>query len=539
MRKIFIIILAFFISNCFSQELEPTSKLALLNVLLVNAEDQPIADAFELTSVKTKKKYIVKSNNQGTSETLLPINDSYIIDLEFEKNYDKIDIPNEEFFTLNYKIFYDKNRGAAAKITLIRIALKNDLGSPLSEEITLVSETQKTEYKTTTNIKGYAEVKVPNNDKYILNFKSAPNYDLISVPNIDNYILDFYVTYNGSHEGAIYPSRNKALFNLNFVDLDSKPVAGEEFILEGQNSKLVYKASTDKNGMAHILVPIGESYNISSTYVKNFATKKIESTPNLYVVGIKLMYISSIEFIKNKEEQERRLKEREKEWEKYKESAGTYSYYSEDTVFTAVINRNKQWKKKLIVIDVTGSMQPYTEQVKTWYQLNFAKEEPIQFTLFNDGNNKPDNAKKIGSTGGLYYCRGCDIKSFSDTLIMARYRGNGGDGPENDLEALIAATEKCKNYKDIILVADNYSPVKDIELLKQLNKPVRIILCGAQSGYVNLDYLEIAYYTKGSIHTIEEDIVNIGETIEGSKIKIGKTSYILTNGKFLKYKDER
>ncbi len=117
--------------------------------------------------------------------------------------------------------------------------------------------------------------------------------------------------------------------------------------------------------------------------------------------------------------------------------------------------------------------------------------------------------------------------------------GKFTDGPENDLEATIAAIHNCENYTDIILVVDNYSPVKDIDLLKYVNNPIKIILCGANDGYINTDYLDIAYHTNGSIHTIEEDIVNIGNTLDGARIKIGKTFYVLTKGKFVYYQDHR
>jgi hypothetical protein len=83
------------------------------------------------------------------------------------------------------------------------------------------------------------------------------------------------------------------------------------------------------------------------------------------------------------------------------------------------------------------------------------------------------------------------------------------------------------------MIADNYAPVKDIELLKNFNKPVHIILCGANES-VLIDYLLIAWKTKGSIHTIEEDIVNIANMMEGQSIKINGITYKIMGGEFVR-----
>ncbi len=565
-----ITIFLFFYSLSFAQTLTPTENKALLFMLVVDNSENPIQEKIVVKSIKTNKLYTVFSNNKGLAEVLLPKSDTYIINLENEPNYDKIVIPNKEFYSLNYKIFYEKNRNADNKTALIRFVLKNSDKVAISEKVTLISSRTKEKYSFTTNAKGYGEIKVPNKMSYTVNYKNAPNYHLIIIPDVDNYELDFDATYNGSYPGSVYPSRNKALFTFTFINLDGFPVANEKFYLKSEKNSKEYSITTDVKGKAFIHVPIGDTYQVSSEYNKNLGTRKVGAKLDLYQVDVTLKFISSIEFRKREKEREFKLKERDAEWLKYKKEyeayIKVYEKYKEDckeivkkeggteaspytssgfmnfetlrdTVFTAVFNRNKHWKNKLIIIDVTGSMQPYTDQVRWWYKLNYAENDLVQFVLFNDGDNRPDNTKNIGSTGGIHYCKSCDIQTFSNSLAHSRRMGNGGDGPENDIEATIEATKNCENYTDIILVADNYSSVKDIELLYKIKKPIKIILCGANSGYINTDYLEIAYQTKGSIHTIEEDIVNIGNTIDGAKIKIGSNHYILSQGKFLHYKD--
>jgi hypothetical protein len=537
-------------SLSFSQTKQATKNEALFYMLVVNKDDKPIEEKITIHSVKTNKEFSVNSSSNGIAEILVPKNDTYIISIEFEPNYDKVQIPNEEYYTLNYKIFYDKDRLKKASNSTIHFVLTKPNGTPLSEDVILTSEKTKLQYPLKTDEYGKADVIIPNHDIYFISMKSAPDYAKLEVPNILNYEMNYSLTYEGSYVGAIYPSLTKALFTFKFLDLDSIPVPNENFYLISKKNGIVYKTTTDKKGDSYLLVPLGDSYSVSSEYFKNFGIRTIESKQPLYQVDVTLLFISSTDYLSRKAEQERLLKEREIEWEKKKKeyeefvkrspTTSTFTYAPiTDTVFSTVLNRNKQWKNKLIILDVTGSMQPYTDQVKMWYNLNYSIKDPIQFVLFNDGNNCPDNKKIIGKTGGIHYCLYCDVKTFSDSLNYARMAGSGGDGPENDLEATIAAINNCSNYTDIILVVDNYSPVKDIELLKLINKPIKIILCGANNGNVNTDYLDIAYHTKGSVHTIEEDIVNIGETIEGVKIKIGKRYYILTNGKFVYYKDER
>lgn len=69
--------------------------------------------------------------------------------------------------------------------------------------------------------------------------------------------------------------------------------------------------------------------------------------------------------------------------------------------------------------------------------------------------------------------------------------------------------------------------------LKELKIPISIIICGVNS-VINTKYLEIAYATNGSIHTIEEDLDEMGKLNEGQVFKIGGLKYRLVNNKFLK-----
>ena len=203
-----------------------------------------------------------------------------------------------------------------------------------------------------------------------------------------------------------------------------------------------------------------------------------------------------------------------------------------DTTVMAVLNRNKQWKDILFACDVTGSMSPYSAQLLIWNKLNFNARRAKYFTFFNDGDNTPDRKKRIGRTGGIYHTEASSVEDIEHTAQTAMTNGGGGDAPENDIEALLAAIEKCPDAGEVVLIADNLAPIKDIELLSKIKIPVHVILCGTQGGALNSEYIQLAYQTKGSIHTIESDLKDLYKLNEGAAFKLGKNNYILKNGKF-------
>ena len=198
----------------------------------------------------------------------------------------------------------------------------------------------------------------------------------------------------------------------------------------------------------------------------------------------------------------------------------------------AVLYRNrKKWPAKTIVTDVTGSMYPYMEQVAAWHFLEAMNKGKSAYVFFNDGDGKMDSEKVIGKTGGLYSSLANTPDSLLRTMYIAMNNGGGGDGPENDIEALEKGQSINRTGNELILVADNYSPVKDIELLSRIERPVHVILCGFNQT-INPDCLRIAYETKGSIHTIEEDIDRLAELHDGEKITLLGTTYQLVKGRF-------
>ena len=207
-------------------------------------------------------------------------------------------------------------------------------------------------------------------------------------------------------------------------------------------------------------------------------------------------------------------------------------------VVCAVLYRYREkWTSKVIVTDVTGSMYPYMEELGLWHALEFMKEEKNTYIFFNDGDNKPDNEKIIGKTGGIYSTQNNATDTVVSLMYKAMNKGFGGDAPENNIEALLVAEKYAAPNTEIVMIADNYSAIKDINLLSKLTKPVHIILCGTSilQG-IHPNYLWLAYKTHGSVHTIEEDIMNLSELVQGKIITIGGSSYKLLGNRFFEIK---
>lgn len=204
-----------------------------------------------------------------------------------------------------------------------------------------------------------------------------------------------------------------------------------------------------------------------------------------------------------------------------------------NNVVFSVFKRNKNWNNKLIVVDLTGSMYPYGQQVSTWLKLNFQRDTTGQnVVFFNDGDRKSDDEKKIGATGGIYHCRAKTVDELIATMELTIKKGQGGDAPENVLESIIYGLNKSGKVDDVILIADNWAKVRDIKMLPRIKVPVRVILCGVVEGMeITEDYLNIAYKTKGSVHTIEQDITDLMKQSSNKKFNINGVDYIIKNGR--------
>lgn len=197
----------------------------------------------------------------------------------------------------------------------------------------------------------------------------------------------------------------------------------------------------------------------------------------------------------------------------------------QDSIVYKAFEDHKSWKNALVVMDMTGSMYQYAPQAVLWHLKNMEKSGINFFCYFNDGDRKPEIEKKIGETGGIYF----QEANKPDKLVPLFYRvmksGYGGETlDENDIEAIVKAEEHFDGkFETLILVADNTN-IRDKELISKIKHPVKVVLVGCEWG-INVEYINLAYKTGGSLHTIEDDVLDIpAHTINGI-LAIGSNKY--------------
>ena len=467
----------------------------------------------------------------------------------------------------------------------LEIQLKNLEGGYYSgQKISLVSETDGTTYSHKTNAFGKANFVLPCETKFKVTIQNYPDFKSIESSSggtaseiltykanskmrqqlsfemnegerrqLDAMVAGLPDTVSFTNSRMNAPRNASQFFELLITvnDLNGMPLSGEQIILTGIRRNKSFKGSLDQNGQALLYLPKGDTFSVNFLYHKRYAYAEHGYTRGTAKDEMGMTYIGTREMLRRKKEEElriiaeeKRLKEEKERFAKeclkkkitieegYKIEIRKTAMGTMDTVITAVMNRNK-WKDKLIVCDLTGSMNPYTQQLAIWYQLNCIKEPNLQFIFFNDGDGMSDHKKVIGSTGGIYYLPPVTYDKLAAFMAHVSARGDGGDCPENNMEALIKGVKMANPFKELIMIVDNHAPVKDIELLKSFNHPVHIILCGAPSGIVLTDYLEIAWKTKGSIHTIEQDITSIAKMSEGEVVRVKDVSYKIMGGEFV------
>jgi hypothetical protein len=208
-----------------------------------------------------------------------------------------------------------------------------------------------------------------------------------------------------------------------------------------------------------------------------------------------------------------------------------------DSTVMQVLNRNKQWKKMMVVADLTGSMSPYVAQLLIWFkQHSAAKEKRINYiSFFNDGDSKLDFQKKMGKVGGIYSMR-VTPNSFDSIALLAEktiLNGSGGDIPENNIEAILTSMQHYQNFDELVMIADNFATPRDLKMASNVHKPIKLILCGTDYG-INTNYLNMIRENGGSVHTLHDDISVLMKMKEGDKIQIGSFEYALRQGKFVR-----
>lgn len=197
----------------------------------------------------------------------------------------------------------------------------------------------------------------------------------------------------------------------------------------------------------------------------------------------------------------------------------------------------KHYDSAVYVVDVTCSMDPFLEEYLLWLSLANRSEAMLGGVLFNDGDGRADSTKTVGATGGIRATT-TDLEEVSDTLAASISHGCSGDDPENDLEALIYAQTHFPAAKQLVLLADNGSDVRDLALLSQVRKPVHVILCSTspldEQNPPNPDYVTIAHTTGGSISSLLEDLRILQDARQPDQLNVGRWQYQRLKERFVR-----
>lgn len=196
----------------------------------------------------------------------------------------------------------------------------------------------------------------------------------------------------------------------------------------------------------------------------------------------------------------------------------------QDSTVLRILERNRQWQDALVILDWTGSMYHHGAMAVLWHLLNLEHTNIDYFVFFNDGNGKKRKQKEVGKTGGILGVPGNEPEELLKAFYKVERRGNGGDSPENDLEAIVRGVKKYPEFKEVILVGDNLACMRDFTLIDRVSAPVRILLPG-KFDVINHQYINLAYRTGGSIHTFDDDIYDFSDQ-PSDRITINGITYV-------------
>jgi len=207
-----------------------------------------------------------------------------------------------------------------------------------------------------------------------------------------------------------------------------------------------------------------------------------------------------------------------------------------DSMVYAVFNNHREWKNALVVMDWTGSMYRYGAQAILWHSINYKTSGIKSFVFFNDGDGIADEKKIIGETKGVYFSQARKMERLIKTFYLVGKKGKGGDDPENDIEALIRGINRFDSFDELVLIADNNSCIRDFRLIANLGVKVNIIACGTKYG-LNPQYVNLAYLTGGSIHSMKEEINHLSQKINDNELKLKQLNYELNKEQLFIIKD--
>ena len=470
-------------------KLNPEDTVSFIQIQLYDEKKQPYVG--EVLLVNDKQQSVkVKTDKNGKARATVPFDAEYTVHTGANTCVPKVKVNNFPYLTYEFTAYTKVHM-------LVNFTYTTPTNKPLAgEQVEYVSKTNGQVFLDTTDAQGKSTTYVPLDD-YWVNLKYWEHYrDLVPIrkPQTERYIHTIFFKWIGSKEYERLAEVRDSIARVRAVEDSIAFVKiAEEF--KKNLDKMIASGKIDS-----IIIP----FDIPD---EDLILKTLEAKAKFYKVAL---------------------------------AKNPNLFVDKKNIVLAVLDRlKKRFPKQVVVTDVTGSMSPYMNEVLIWHAMNLIPQNTYQYFFFNDGDSHPDGA--IGKSGGIYDCGGVvkDLRKLLKTIKLASSKGYGGASPENDVEALLAASKKRSKVEELVLVADNASPVRDMILLSQLKIPVRVIACGTEASRcggsaLNEQYLWIAYKTGGSVHTLEEDIYDLSKIGEGKTIRFNKETYQLTEGRFVK-----
>jgi hypothetical protein len=473
----------------------------------------------------------------------------------------------------------------SAQTVTVKITLNaTEGGAHSGMNVTLVDTVSKARFTGTTDANGKVTIAVAPNAIYDMQIPNYTAKKYLFVPNAPGATMNSSLTYsremvaqeaafamNASEKSEVdqfangladttwfkgadpFTSFSESFYSnveLNLSDFDKGPLGGETVTLIGRKRHKAFKATTNASGKAMLYLPKGDIYDLNFQYHKNFESTECKYSLGTSEIKWEFSYIGTKKYLKKKKEEEdrqaaemKRIAEIKIQWAK--DSADAVAArkarilnqpYEENEV-AGVFDRNK-FQNPLIICDASADMAYIVDELQGWFLKNEKSNPTSQFVFFNDGDMKTEPEKKVGATGGLYYTAVLPLDKLMVFIDTVMRKGNDDDELDNYVEALIGGMKMAKQaYNDVVLMVDNHSSPRDMNLLAQVTHPVHVVVfCSIKGGcdrsFCKVDYLKIAWKTKGTLHINNTDYNDIGKLKSGDTIKVCTTTYKLVNGEF-------
>lgn len=175
----------------------------------------------------------------------------------------------------------------------------------------------------------------------------------------------------------------------------------------------------------------------------------------------------------------------------------------------------------LIVMDCTGSMDPYMNQVLLWLNEN-VEGHKYKFALYNDDRSL---GRGLGQNGGVITGEYAGVTELMEAFgEMRRTLHHNPDHAENPLEAILRGLRRFPEVNFVLLITDNESCGYDISLTPCVNKPVYVLANGF-GIWSNPPLLNLAAQTRGLYYAGADGWIDLSTHQDGRQFDIGRNSY--------------